>query len=174
MGAAADSTILVPLLAVTHTFIPSACISSSGGLQGLTDSQIETIKPSWSGSGPAGPALSVTSAWTSETGIMYSQRLANSWPGELCAIYFLFFFFKITSAPKGNTAQSLSCNPIKNGITQLRFTDKACENQVIISLIKRTWEKSRVSITYSWMHETHKNEPLSTTSFYILVHLQLI
>lgn len=62
MGATADSTILVPLLAVTHTFIPSACISSSGGLQGLTDSQIETIKPSWSGSGPAGPALSVTSA----------------------------------------------------------------------------------------------------------------
>lgn len=38
--------------------------------------------------------------------------------------------------PKGNTAQPLSCNPIKNGITQLRFTEKACESQVIKSLIK--------------------------------------
>lgn len=43
--------------------------------------------------------------------------------------------------PKGNTAQSLSCNPIKNGITQPRFTEKARESQVIKSMIKpHTWE----------------------------------
>lgn len=42
--------------------------------------------------------------------------------------------------PKVNTAQSLSCNPIKNGIIQLRFTKKAFQSRAMKSLIKRTWE----------------------------------
>lgn len=68
--------------------LPPACTSSSRGLHGLTDRQIETIKPSWSGSGPA---LSVTLAWPSQTGIIYFQWSANSWPGKPRAFLELFF-----------------------------------------------------------------------------------